>query len=287
MDKKGEKFFTLLKATRAYRVLPTLMVILVSASFANFINKEIILLGLVATLIYSASGIHNALKDKDYFLPEYSRKAILVLLSIALILSLSNKIIFFTAVVAIFLGIIYNTISRKILLGDSTVLAITHYALPCFSASLLLGLDMKLIWLLTGSLFLIGWFIIPSKNLKDLIGDKKRKYVTLPVKFSKGTSITKLFVIISFIFMFIFYFLFDLSNIFILFLIVLFFLLMGTLKQINKKNYLCALNLLRFAVLIFMFGIILGNLFNLHIFLSSLSILFLYLIYYFSRKKGI
>jgi len=101
-------------------------------------------------LIYSAAGIHNAIRDKDYNLPKNSNWTILLFLASGILISLFNKIIFFTAIAAIILGLIYNTISRYILFGDSSVLAITHYTLPCFSCSLLVGINLRFAFFLAG-----------------------------------------------------------------------------------------------------------------------------------------
>jgi 4-hydroxybenzoate polyprenyltransferase len=277
--------FNLLRSTRAYRVLPTLMIILVSAAFAGFLNREVLLLGFVAVLVYSASGVYNSIRDKDHSLPKYSKKMVWVLLLVALFLSLMNRIVFFTALAAVFLGVLYNTYSRRVVLGDNTVLAVTHFVLPSLSASLLLGLDLKLTGLLGGVFFLIGWFITPVKNLKDADEDRKRGYVTLVTKFSKGVSITKVFISISFVLMFLSYFLFGLSNIHVPFVAALLFFLFITMRKINNKDNLLALDVLRFAFMVFMVGIILSKSFDFYLITLTLSISLVYLTYYAVPKK--
>ena len=272
-------FINLLKATRIYRTLPILMAILVPAAFANIITREIFILSLSGVLIYSVAGIHNAIKDKDYPLPSYSRKAMLILLSIAVIVSLSNYIVFLTALVSIILGLIYNTTARFFLFGDSTILSISHFALPCFSSSILLGLDIELAILLSTSLFLIAWFITPTKNLKDTKEDKNRKYVTLTTTYHNGIIITKILLLVSFVIMSGFYFLFNLTTRFILILILVFYLIIIALKKINNKEEKQGLGILRLVILFFMFGLIIEKTSNIFIIFLAFLLCLLYVFY--------
>ena len=267
------------KAMRTYRTLPSLMVMLVSAAFADMINKEIIILGLCCVLVYSAAGIHNAIKDNDYPLPQYAKKVIFALLFAAIIISLSNKIIFFAVMAGLILGLIYNTISRFILLGDSTILAITHFALPSLSASLILGLDLRKTILLSGFFFLIAWFITQTKNLKDTRKDRNRNYATLTTRFHNGALITNVLLFISFIFMLVSHFLFKLTARFVLTLIIISLLIIIALKKINSDYEAQGLNILRLVILTFMLGLIIEKTPNYFIVLSGIFLWFLYLLY--------
>ncbi len=286
MDKGGENYFlNLLKATRIYRVIPVFMVILVSAAFANLINKELFILGLSCIFIYSAAGIHNSIKDKDHNLPSYSKIVIVILLILGFIVSFTNYIIFITVAIWIILGLIYNILSRFILFADVTILSITHFALPSFIASVLLGLDLQFAFTLSSFLFLTSWFIIHSKNLKDTLEDKKRGYVTLTTKFKDGAKVIKIFLFISIILISVSYFLFNLQTNFILFLIIIYILFIIILKKINQGNNVGALNISRFVILIFMFGLILSKTSNQNIITLSSVLIFLYLTYYLAREE--
>lgn len=289
MKKRNRKyFFNLLKSMRIYRVFPTLMVILVAASFADLISKDIIILGFVGILIYSSYGIHNALRDKDYFLPKYSKKVILVLLFIVFVTSILNRVIFLTAVIAISLGFIYNTFFRYLVLGDTTILTITHYVLPFFSSSVLLGLDLDFAIKFSGALFFVFWFLLPIKNLKGIQEDRKRKYRTLTTVFKNGKLITFIFFWISFVLMIGSYFLFELKHSYLFVLLFIFILSVIISLGIfsDKKETLW---IARGITLIFLFGIIISSTKYLLIIWSGLGIIVLYLsvlIFKIQKKNG-
>jgi 4-hydroxybenzoate polyprenyltransferase len=278
MGKRGEEFRNLLKATRAYRVLPTLMIILVSASFANAINNKIIILGLAATIIYSAYGIHNAVRDNDYLLPKYSKKVIIGLLIFSLLISLADKVIFLTSLAAIFLGVAYNTVSRRILFGDTTILAITHYALPSFSASILLGVDKNSALLLSGFMFITFWFLLPVKNLKNVKEDSERGYKT-PAMLKHGRTIILVLFGISLLIISSAYFLFDLSSIYLLVLLLIFILGTLVIRDIFREKEISALKIARLIILIFLLGLIIEKTTNLSIISSTLFLFFMYIIF--------
>ncbi len=278
-------FCNLLKATRIYRTIPVFMVILVSAAFANLINKELFILSLACIFIYSAAGIQNSVKDKDHNLPDFSKKIVLLLFVMGFMISLTNYIVFLTVISWIILGLIYNTISRFILFFDVTILSITHFALPSLSASVLLGLSMQFAFILSSFLFVTSWFIIHSKNLKDTLEDKKRGYATLTTKFKCGTKVIKIFLIISVALIILSYFLFNLQNNFILFIIIIFILLIIILRKIDRRKNSEALKISRFIILIFMFGLVLNNTSNQNIISISSMLVFLYLIYYLAREE--
>ena len=127
---RGEKFVNLLKATRATRVLTVLTIILIPAAYANNFPRILALFLTVPALIYFAFSIYNAYRDNDYVLPNYFPIIIVILLTTALIISFSNKIILIATCLWIVLGLIYHTIARRIILGDAMVAGITHLALP-------------------------------------------------------------------------------------------------------------------------------------------------------------
>ena len=67
--KGGDKINNLFLATRIERSFPLISLVIFSCAFMGKINKEIYLLSICLVLLYSAGGILNALKDKDYELP--------------------------------------------------------------------------------------------------------------------------------------------------------------------------------------------------------------------------
>ena len=260
------------------------MAILVPAGFADYLPLELIIMGFSAILIYSAAGIHNAMKDGDYVLPDYSKKVVLLLLAFGIVVSLFNYLIFLTALTSIILGYLYNTVSRFVLLGDSTVLAVTHFALPSFSSSIILDLPFGLAMNLSMILFFVAWFIIPTKNLKDTEEDKNRNYVTLTTRFNSGVFITKSFLIISFLIMSSSFHIFGLSYNFVLLLLVNLMIIMIALISINSNHEKQGLCILRITMLIFMLGLIIEKSSDAIILTFALLIFSLYLSYLFSYR---
>lgn len=270
------KLRSLIKAARIYRTLPVLMVMMVSVAFANYFTKSIMYLALTCVLIYAAAGLHNAIKDKDYILPNYSKFVIIFLVVITIIISLQDLIVFFTGIAWIFLGLIYNTITRRVLFGDATILSVTHFALPSFSSSLLLGIDKSFALTLAGFMFITTWFIIHSKNLKDTMDDKKRGYRTLTTIIKSGKTITIILLWFSFIPMLFAYFLFNLTTIYLLILFFIFILGLIITKNILKSKEDFALKLARVIVMLFLFGLIASKAVDIKIVFFALCLFFVY-----------
>lgn len=272
-------FKTLLKATRMHRTLTGLSTMTVPLAFANKIPADFLFLCLAGILIYSAAGIHNAHKDGDYQLPSYFKFVIGGLIFSAILVSLSNKIIFLTTLAWLGLGIFYNTLARFILFGDTTILAITHHALPSLSASILLGLNWKLALLISSFMFLVFWFVIHIKNLKGVKEDTKRGYKTIATKFKKSKKITNILIGLAFIIMLSAYFIFNLSLIYLLVLSLVLVLKIIIIKKINNKKEESGLNLMRLATMIFLFGIVIDKASNFTIILFSFFLCFAYFLF--------
>jgi 4-hydroxybenzoate polyprenyltransferase len=255
------------------------MAMTVSMAFAGTLSKEVILLGFCCALVYSVICIHNAQKDKDYELPKYT-KAVLITISItAILISLYHYIIFLTVVAWILLGLIYNTIARFILFGDSTILAVTHFALPSYSASVILGINTRLALQISALFFFIAWFITQAKNLKDTPDDKKRKYVTLTTRFRKGALVSMVFAAIPFIFIVASFFIFSLSLKFgVILLITLIIIVIAEIMIRIKKEHQ-AIALLRLVFLVFMFGLIAEKTSDQGVILVGISLCAAYFIY--------
>jgi len=272
-------FVNIVKATRVYRTFPSLMVMMISMAFANIINKEIIVLSLCCVLVYASAGIYNAIRDKDYMLPEYSKKVVWGLIIISLLLSLSNYIIFFTVITAISLGFIYNTISRFLLFGDTTVLSVTHYALPSFSSSMVLGLDKRFALTLTVFMLITSWFIMPLKNLKDTSNDKNRGYKTLTTITKHGKRTTIILFGLFFIPTSFAYFLFNLTKIYLFILALIFILELIIMINIIKNKEGFALKLARAMVLLFLFGLIISKATDIRIVLVAFYLFLVYCLF--------
>jgi 4-hydroxybenzoate polyprenyltransferase len=254
------KLRQLAKATRIYRIFPTLAIILLAANTTSTLNKEIFLLATISTLIYSAISIQNAIKDKDYQLPKYSNKIIIAILLISLAISLTNKILLLTLLAWITLGLIYNTTSRKILLADTTILAITHYTLPYLSTLLLLNIDPTTTIKQTTTIFVIFFLLTPIKNLKGIKEDKKRKYKTLATIYpKKGKTITLTLFLLSIILMTASHPLFGTTRIFLILTIPLLILAAMISTYIIQNNTTTALKLNRILSLTFITSLIISQ----------------------------
>jgi 4-hydroxybenzoate polyprenyltransferase len=254
------------------------MVMMLPTAFANGINKEVFLLGICCVLVYSVAGIHNAIRDKDYVVPKYAKKIMLIVLATAMIIALSDYIIFLTVLAWIILGFLYNTVSRYVLFGDSTILAITHYTLPCFSAALLLDLNFKLTFTLTGFMFVTFWFLMHSKNLKDTSDDKKRGYKTLTTLYKHGKSISITLLVIGFLSMFFAYFLFNLANKFLLVYLIVLILQITAIRLIIGNKGQPAVKIIRLLMMLFLLGIIFDKASDISVLLIPFSLFFTYLI---------
>lgn len=251
------------------------MVMIVSSAFANRFSIKIIYLASICLLVYACAGVHNAIKDKDYLLPSYSKFIVFSLLIISAIISLQDIVIFFTAILWILLGLIYNTAARHILFGDATILSITHFALPSLSTSLLLDVELKFALFLSGFMFFTFWFIMHSKNLKDAKEDKQREYKTLVTMFKNGRYFTLILLDISFILMFISYFLFDLSIKYLLILVIVSILNLVVINRMVNSEAGQAVKLIRLIMLIFLFGLIFDKASNDIVVLFSLFLVFI------------
>lgn len=281
-----KEFGTLVRSTRVYRTIPVIFVILVSAAFANRINMGIVLLILCDVLVYAVFGIHNAIKDNDFEVPGYSRVIMLLLLGMAVAISSLNIIVFVTVMMWIVLGLLYNTIARHILFGDSSVIGITHFALPSFSASLILGNDLFMSGLLAFLFFVIAWFLVQTKNLKDTRDDKKRGYVTMSTVFSDGTIMTQLLLGVSVSVMIGTYVLFSFSFVSFVFSMIIFGCLVYSLFLINLGREKDGLGVLRLIIMVFLFGLIFQMTRNIAILGLSFCLILVYLGYLFLPVMG-
>lgn len=276
MASKEGSFLDFLEATRIYRVFPTLMIVLVSASFAEFLNFELILFGFVGFLIYAANGLYNSIKDGDHNLPDYSKNVVLFLIFFALIVSFFDKIIFLTAFISVILGFMYNSASRFFVLLDTTLLSLTHYTIPFFSSLLLVGFNFGESLKFSLFMFSIFWFFTPSKNLKGVEQDRVRGYKTLPIVLRSGKFLTLLmFIFSAFLMAFSLYF-FSLNFMFLFFLYLIFILYFFSLNSFWKGENVLALFISRMIILFFLFGIIFSKTTDLTIIFSGLFFLFFY-----------
>jgi 4-hydroxybenzoate polyprenyltransferase len=256
--KEGRSYvWNLLEATRIKRVFPVLMVILIPAAYTNNFNLLIFLLGVIAALIYSASSIYNAYKDEDYKLPKYFPQTIILIFAISLVISSFNKILITAALLWIFFGFIYNTLARKIILGDALIAGLTHFVIPLIASSLLVGLSLSSISSSIILFYLLALCIGPVTNLKDIKKDKERKYKTLVNSVKKPKTITIIILNVSFILITLIFVSFEILNFNLFFLFLPLVIQRIIVKKINKDKFKEALGFMRvylmlsFAILIF------------------------------------
>jgi len=272
-------FIEVLKATRIHRTLTALAAIMVPVAFASNLHKDIYFLALTCIFVYCASGILNAKKDNDYKLPKYYKIVIGVFLILGLIVSFKNLIITATYFSWIGLGLFYNTAARYILFGDVTILSITHHTLPTISSSFILGLDIRLIVILSLVMFVTFWFIIHMKNLKDSKEDKDRGYKTLSSHVENGEIKTKLLFDISFLCMFVAYFILGLSRTYLYILITVLIAKIMISYFMDVTEHETALNIMRLMVILFLGALIIDQTDNKQIILISAIIGVSYLLF--------
>lgn len=272
----------LIKATRIQRTLTALAVIMVPVGFVGKITSDIVYLAFILMLVYAAASLQNAKKDNDYQLPKYYMKFYYAFVALAVVLSFKNIILFLTLCSWIVLGLIYNTIARGVLFGDVTLLSITHHALPAFSASLLLGLNLRTTLLISALMFTVFWFIIPLKNLKDTIDDRNRGYKTLTTDIKNGEVKTKALFEIAFIVMLGAYFVLNLSDMYLMILLAIFGLKVMINYFIDIRKEEIALNMTRLMAIMFLAAMVIDRTDSLPIILVSLGLSFVYSLFFIS-----
>ena len=226
------------------------------AALAGHVAEGLVLLGVATVLLYGAFAIHNAKVDGDYELPEYYPLVMGFLLAATFALSLVHRVVGFTVGAWMVLGIVYNTIARRIYMGDVTLLAITHHALPAFSAGLLSGLTMQ--WSLTIAAFLFTtcWFFIHVKNLKDIEKDSENGYDTMVTRDPrKGIQTTQWSLLVSFLLMALAPFVFDLGSAYSGIILVLACMVSVILLRIEVGCHEDALDLIRMLIVVFLLGV--------------------------------
>jgi 4-hydroxybenzoate polyprenyltransferase len=187
-------------------------------------------------------------------------------------------IILFSVISWLILGLIYNTVARHVLYGDATILAITHYALPSFSASLLTGASISSAATLSGFMFVTFGFIMESRNLKDTKEDAERGYKTLTTVFKEGKLISVTLIASSVICMFLSYFLFSLSLLFLFAFLTVIFSYLKVIFHITRKENSDAVKFLRVLMMLFLISFILGKSTHFLVILFSISLFLAYLI---------
>jgi len=276
--KKGN-FLTLLRATRVERAFYIVSLILVPATFANKITADILILSICCILLYSVSGIHNAKRDKDFSLPEYYKKFMILLVISAILLSLTNLIIFITVIIELVLGLIYNTVSRKILFGDATVLGFTHAAIPVLASSLLVNLNFLLALKLAGILYIFIWLLGNARNQKDSKEDKKRGYRTYATILKDPRTVTKIFIRLSFFVMLISFLIFELSTKYIIVLCLIYLIHLIVFILTDMKKDILAMQITRLTIILFSLAFVIDKTSNYYIISLDLILALLFLIF--------
>jgi len=241
----------LLIATRVTRTFPSISLIFFASAFAQKITTEIYLLSIILVLLYIPGGILNAIKDKDYSLPRYSKTIVILLPIIALIISSYSLKLFLAAIAWIIFGFIYNVLSRKIILLDSSTLCVTHYFIPTFFTLMILGINLTTAFLIAFQMYMTVWFICPVKNLKGIKEDQSLGYKTLATSFENGEKITKVLFHLSIIPILISLFFYNLNFISLVFLSMLTIIYLFAHKIIKIKDKNIALRMARLNVAFF------------------------------------
>lgn len=279
LKREGNYFLNLLKATRIERALMPVSFIMIAPAFTNKISVDIFLLMICCTLMYMVGGLINAKLDKDFNATKITL-TIIILFSISIIISLQNKIIFFTVLASLAMGLIYSKLSRFILFGDAITLSITHAAIPIISSSIIIGLNIQLTLIIITLVLPPFIFITPMKNLNGIEEDKKRNYATLMTKYKNGKTATHILLSLYFLAVFLIYFLTDLGNkfLFIVFLMFIIKIFMDYYMNINQE--LIAYALVRLVIIILPFAFVFDQAKKIELILISSSFVLVYLTYF-------
>lgn len=275
--RSDSNFLNLIKAMRIERSLFPLSFIMIAVASANKITIDILALGLCCILIYVSGGILNAKIDKDYKIKNSIMIPLVII--IAILISLINKIVFLTVISWIILSILYNKYSRRVLFADSFFLSITHAALPVFSAAILLDLSLKYSTCLSIFAFSSFFLFVPMKNLNGVKEDIEKKYKTIMTSSTNGKTLTYILFNFYLIVMFLSYFIFNLGN---KFLIVFSFILaikIFTDYFIYNGKQVLTYKLGRLVILVFSFAFVLDQSTSINIILISSILILVYAIY--------
>lgn len=245
----------LLKATRINRTIPSLLLIILTTIITQKFSINTFLLGIILILIYSSGGLQNAINDKDFKLNKNTKYIIIILILTATIISLNNKYLIFTTTLWITLSLLYNFTSRKRLLLDTTILCITHYFIPTFFSLLLLNQKITQSLKISIPIYLIFWFITPTKNLKETKKDKLLNYKTIATQFKNGKKITLILLNLSLIPIILTYFILDIQKYIFLTIpnIIIFLSILNILFTKNQEKKALKTTRLFFSYLILNF----------------------------------
>lgn len=239
------------EAMRIHRTIIPILALTTPMALTTGYNIPLILLAISCLLIYPAASIHNAYIDKDFRFSKWSKRISQILILLALAVTAFNHITFITALVWVFLGIIYNTVSRHILFADTLILTITHFLLPFVSALYLLNIVNTKNLSLGLTLSIIFFLLSQMKNLKGIRGDKMRNYKTIATVFKNGYLITNILFLFSISLMVSVYYILG-HKLFFLSTIIIFFLLIFTYCVREEEM----LKIVRFIFLFFTTSII-------------------------------
>lgn len=267
-----------IKAMRIERSFIAIFAILIPVAFADKITNDIYLLSCLCVIAYAIGSLYNAKVDGDYNV-RYTKQIIFALFVTGTALSFNNIILMLTFISWFILGFIYSRYLRFMLFGDSTLLALTHAAIPILSSSLLLGLDIRLTISLAAFMFLNLWLAIPIKNINNSDKDKELGYNTLITRSMNGKAITHILFESYLISMFFAYFIFDLGNKFLFVLCIIFILRIFVFNYINNGNEAFGYKLSKMATLLFSLGIIISKTTDYRIISIPLLLILLYAVY--------
>lgn len=270
-------FVSLLKATRIERALFPLSFVMIAVAFADKVTADIFVFGLCCVLMFMSGGILNAMIDNDYNIRSFLIVPAIII--VAIIISLANKIIFFSVISWIVFSFLYNKCSRRILFGDSFFLSITHATISIFSAAILLDLSLDFAVSLGLFAFSSLFLFVPMKNLKGVKEDLEKKYRTLMTTSRAGKVLTYILFNFWMIVMFLSYFAFDLGARFLIVFSVILALKIPIDYYIYNGKQVLAYKIGRLVLLTFSFAFVFDKATNVNIVLTSGTLILLYLIY--------
>ncbi len=272
----------IIRASRIERSLIPVSSIIIALAFANRFNFDAFILIILTVLIYSFGGLMNAVCDRDYKVVKSAMLFVLFLVFLALAISHKKEIMMFVAI-SIGLSFIYNKLSRRILLGDSFILGLTHGAVPFIAASMLMKISHSFSISFGTYIFLVLFLLVPMKNFNGIREDRKRGYKTLITSYKNGKFLTLLMFVISGIIFIAIYFAFGLPKTYLVAILMAFVVKIEILFLVFAKEKIKAYELTRILVIILCLGIVYSVATELKIILLSNIVFYLYAIYLFKK----
>lgn len=245
---------------RFKRTLFPLVMMLVPIALSGAVTPQVVAFAVMLTLMYGAVSLHNSWVDHDvllskgeFYLGYYG--ILLINTIIAFCFNLLGVLALY-----VFLGLLYNTISRRILLGDMVIMMFTHSFIPMYITGNLLGIGYPENLLLASINALLFFTLGNIRNFKGYAEDIGRGYKTIATVFPVDSAIKVMcgFIVAGLLISLIPLLFVNLNWIFFVFLAGFIGCWVLTYRELLEKNFRKTLSMLRFSLQIYPTGLVLS-----------------------------